>query len=216
MKKSVLLFFIFISLSLSARNYDIANLTNNDGLSNSSINSIYQDSNGLLWFGTWDGLNVYNGREFKVYKPDPGNAQSISNNIIRNIVEESKNIQWIATDRGINRLDTRKNTFERFFTDNSNQTIFSEHSFFIARNSSNRLFAAIYDQGVFFFNARAHRFEQLKAVQNFRTKKMFFDLDDNLWIYTEEKNLFKIVLKKGRTQAPVVENVVLFQHLKNI
>jgi ligand-binding sensor domain-containing protein len=146
MKKSVLLFSIFISLSLSAKNYDIANLTNNDGLSNSSINSIYQDSNGLLWFGTWDGLNVYNGREFKVYKPDPGNAQSISNNIIRYIVEESKNIQWIATDRGINRLDTRKNTFERFFTDNSNQTIFSEHSFFIARNSSNRLFAAIYDQ----------------------------------------------------------------------
>jgi len=216
MKKSVLLFSILISLSLSAKNYDIANLTNNDGLSNSSINSIYQDSNGLLWFGTWDGLNVYNGREFKVYKPDPGNAQSISNNIIRYIVEESKNIQWIATDRGINRLDTRKNTFERFFTDNSNQTIFSEHSFFIARNSSNRIFAAIYDQGVFFFNARTHRFEQLKAVQNFRTKKMFFDLDDNLWIYTEEKNLFKIVLKKGRTETPVVENVVRFQHLKNI
>ena len=216
MKNTLIIFSLLISFSLSAKNYDIVNLTNNDGLSNSSINSIYQDSSGLLWFGTWDGLNVYNGRNFKTYKPDPGNAQSISNNIIRDIVEEQKNIQWIATDRGINRLDTRKNTFERFFTDKGNQTIFSEHSFYIARNSSNRIFASIYAQGVFFFNAASHQFEHLKAVQNFRTKKIFFDLDDNLWVYTEDKVLFKIVFKKGKFKTPAIENVVQFQHVKNI
>jgi len=216
MKNTLIIFCLLISFSLSAKNYDIVNLTNNDGLSNSSINSIYQDSSGLLWFGTWDGLNVYNGRNFKTYKPDPGNAQSISNNIIRDIVEEQKNIQWIATDRGINRLDTRKNTFERFFTDKGNQTIFSEHSFYIARNSSNRIFASIYAQGVFFFNAASHQFEHLKAVQNFRTKKIFFDLDDNLWVYTEDKVLFKIVFKKGKSKTPAIENVVQFQHVKNI
>jgi len=216
MKNTLIIFCLLISFSLSAKNYDIVNLTNNDGLSNSSINSIYQDSSGLLWFGTWDGLNVYNGRNFKTYKPDPGNAQSISNNIIRDIVEEQKNIQWIATDRGINRLDTRKNTFERFFTDKGNQTIFSEHSFYIARNSSNRIFASIYAQGVFFFNAVSHQFEHLKAIQNFRTKKIFFDLDDNLWVYTEDKVLFKIVFKKGKSKTPAIENVVQFQHVKNI
>ena len=216
MKNTLIIFSLLISFSLSAKNYDIVNLTNNDGLSNSSINSIYQDSSGLLWFGTWDGLNVYNGRNFKTYKPDPGNAQSISNNIIRDIVEEQKNIQWIATDRGINRLDTRKNTFERFFTDKGNQTIFSEHSFYIARNSSNRIFASIYAQGVFFFNAVSHQFEHLKAIQNFRTKKIFFDLDDNLWVYTEDKVLFKIVFKKGKSKTPAIENVVQFQHVKNI
>ena len=216
MKNTLIIFCLLISFSLSAKNYDIVNLTNNDGLSNSSINSIYQDSSGLLWFGTWDGLNVYNGRNFKTYKPDPGNAQSISNNIIRDIVEEQKNIQWIATDRGINRLDTRKNTFERFFTDKGNQTIFSEHSFYIARNSSNRIFASIYALGVFFFNAVSHQFEHLKAVQNFRTKKIFFDLDDNLWVYTEDKVLFKIVFKKGKSKTPAIENVVQFQHVKNI
>lgn len=216
MKNTLIIFCLLISFSLSAKNYDIVNLTNNDGLSNSSINSIYQDSSGLLWFGTWDGLNVYNGRNFKTYKPDPGNAQSISNNIIRDIVEEQKNIQWIATDRGINRLDARKNTFERFFTDKGNQTIFSEHSFYIARNSSNRIFASIYAQGVFFFNAASHQFEHLKAIQNFRTKKIFFDLDDNLWVYTEDKVLFKIVFKKGKSKTPAIENVVQFQHVKNI
>ncbi|MDD5185356.1 MAG: two-component regulator propeller domain-containing protein, partial [Paludibacter sp.] len=132
MKKSLLYFCFFLSFSSNALNYDIVNLTNNEGLSNSSINIINQDSSGLLWIGTWDGLNVYNGREFKVYKPDPGNNQSISNNIIRDIVEDHKNIQWIATDCGINRLDKRTNTFERFFVDASNEIISNEHSFFIA------------------------------------------------------------------------------------
>jgi len=216
MKKTFLLIFFLSTILLSARNYDVSNLTNNDGLSNSSINTINQDSSGLLWFGTWDGLNVYNGREFKVYKPDPGNVQSISNNIIRDIVQEQKDIQWIATDRGINRLDSRKNTFERFFTDNGNNTIFTENSFFIARNSSNRMFAAVYDQGVFFFNARTHKFYHLNSVRNYRTRKIFFDVDDNLWLYTDERMLFKIVFKKGKSESPVVENVIQFQLLKNI
>ena len=216
MKNSILFISLLLTLSLSAINYDISNLTNNDGLSNSSINCINQDSGGILWFGTWDGLNVYNGREFKVYKPDPGNAQSISNNIIRDILQERKDIQWIATDRGINRLDRQKNTFERFFADNTGQTIYNEHSFFIARNSVNRIFAAVYDQGLFFFNSKTHKFIHLNDVRNFRFKKIFFDLDDNLWFYTEDKLLFKIVFKKGKTEKPVIEKVVQFHHLKNI
>ena len=216
MKNTVLFLCVFLSFSLSAINYEIVNLTNNDGLSNSSINSINQDSNGLLWFGSWDGLNVYNGREFKVYKPDPGNAKSISNNIIRDIVEEKKDIHWIATDRGINRLDKGKNTFERFFVDNDNTTISTEHSFYIAKNSSNLIFAAIYEQGLYFFNPQNHQFIRLNSVKNLRIKKIFFDLDDNLWLYTEEKVLYKIVFKKGNLETPKIENVVLFKHLKNI
>src|ERR1035437_2211125 len=216
MKNNCLLLFLFVTLSLKAVNYDISNLTNNDGLSNSSINTINQDASGLLWFGTWDGLNVYNGRDFKVFKPDPGNAKSISNNIIRDILQEQKNIHWIATDQGINRLDTRKNTFERFFTDNGNQSISNEHSFFISRNSFNRIFAVVYDQGVYYFNPKTHEFNRLNAVRNFRIRKIFFDLDDNLWLYTDDNLLFKIVFKKGRSDSPVIENVVKFQHLKNI
>ncbi len=216
MKKILLLFTLFFSVSLSAKNYDIGNLTNSDGLSNSSINTIYQDSNGLMWFGSWDGLNVYNGREFKVFKPDPGNLQSISNNIIRDIIEEQKNILWIATDLGMNRLNMQKKTFERFFTDIPTQSVYNEHSFLIAKNSSNLVFAAIYGQGVFFFHEEKHQFVQLNTAKNFKIKKIFFDLDDNLWLFTEEKVLFKIVFKKGNAELAKVENIVRFQHLTNI
>lgn len=216
MKNTLLVLGFLFSFSLSAKSYDILNLTNNDGLSNSSINIIHQDSKGLLWFGTWDGLNVYNGREFKVYKPDPNNIQTISNNIIRDIVEEQKYIHWIATDLGINRLNDKTNAFDRFFVDAGNQSVYSENSFFIAKNSSNLIFAAVYQQGVFYFNTNTQKFIRLNSVKELRIKKIFFDLDDNLWLYTEDKVLYKIVFKKGNTQTPNIESVVPFKHLRDI
>ncbi|MDO9152130.1 MAG: two-component regulator propeller domain-containing protein [Paludibacter sp.] len=216
MKNKFLILSFFWGFFLFAKSYDVVRLTNNDGLSNSSINSIHQDSNGLLWFGTWDGLNMYNGREFKVYKPDPSNAFSISNNIIRDIVEQQNNIHWIATDKGINRMDKLKNSFERFFVDAGNQIVSNEHSFFIAKNSSNSIFAAISDQGLYYFNPQNRQFIRLNAANKYGLKKMFFDLDDNLWLYTKQKILLKIVFKKGNYTSPQIENVVQFQHLNDI
>jgi signal transduction histidine kinase/DNA-binding response OmpR family regulator/ligand-binding sensor domain-containing protein len=166
--------------------------------------------------GTWDGLDAYNGREFKVNKPDPGNAQTISNNIIREIVEEQKDVLWIATDRGINRLDKRKNTFERFFVEAGDQRVSNEHSFLITKNSSNEIFASIYERGVYYFDANTRQFVNLNVAGNLRIKKIFFDLDDNLWLYTEEKILLKIVFKKGATKTPQINSMVEFSHLKNI
>ena len=90
MRYIVHLFFLLLSLMSEANNYDIRILSNKDGLSNSSVNVVFQDSSKLMWFGTWDGLNMYNGKEFRVYKPSTGNAESISNNIIRDIIEEKK------------------------------------------------------------------------------------------------------------------------------
>ena len=90
-------------------------LTSADGLSNSSVNCIYQDSTLMMWFGTWDGLNAYNGYGFRTYKFAPDNANTISNNVIRNIVEEAKGILWVATDYGINRIDVKNDRIERFY-----------------------------------------------------------------------------------------------------
>jgi len=216
MKTTVLLIFFFLTFQLSAKKYDITYLTNSNGLSNSSINSIYQDSDGLLWFGTWDGLNVYNSRDFTTFMPDPNNPQSISNNIIRDIVEEQKNIYWIATDVGINRLDLRKKTFKRFFVNTDNPIITKEHSFFIAKNSLNHIFAAIYGQGIYFFNTHYQKFVRLNITNNLRIKKMFFDSNDNLWLHAENKSLYEVIFKKGSFNTPQIEQIIEFQPVKNV
>ena len=216
MKKTILFLFLLFSAFLSAKDLDILNLTNSDGLSNSSINKIFQDSEGLIWFGTWDGLNVYNSRDLKTYKPEPGNLNSISNNIIRDIIEENKNILWITTDRGINRFDKSTNKFSRFFADNNSRTIYGENSFFVSKNNSNRIFACIFEQGIYYFDNKTQHFVRLNMANKFKVRSVFFDLDDNLWLFTTEKQLFKVVFKKGNLEIPVLENIVQFNHLQNI
>ena len=66
------------TLSLHARSEDIKfhPLTIEDGLSQSSIFCIFQDSKGFMWIGTEDGLNIYDGYDFKWIKNDPESSDS--------------------------------------------------------------------------------------------------------------------------------------------
>ncbi|MBI5823557.1 MAG: GAF domain-containing protein [Chloroflexi bacterium] len=85
------------------------------GLSQSVINVIFQDSKGFLWFGTEDGLNRYDGYSFKVYKPEAENETSLSNRWITSIVEDQQGYIWIGTRQGgLNRFDPRSGLFAVF------------------------------------------------------------------------------------------------------
>ena len=85
------------------------------GLSQAGVFCIYQDSRGLLWFGTEDGLNRYDGYKFIVYKYDSENPKSISHNFIRAIYEDNKNNLWIGTEMGgLNRFNRLKEEFVRY------------------------------------------------------------------------------------------------------
>ena len=78
----ILIILTLLCLSVSAQKQDIKfkHLSLEDGLSQSTINTIFQDSKGFLWIGTQDGLNKYDGYEFTVYKHAPDNLNSLSNN----------------------------------------------------------------------------------------------------------------------------------------
>ena len=76
------------------------------GLSQSVVLDILQDSQGFIWFGTQDGLNRYDGYEFVVYKHDPEDPNSLSNDLIQSICIDRDDGLWVGTDGGgLNRLD---------------------------------------------------------------------------------------------------------------
>lgn len=86
-----------------------------DGLSQSVITSIYQDSQGFMWFGTQDGLNRYDGYEFKVYKQDPDDSHSLSANFILSIFEDREGTLWFGTNGGgLNRYDRETEQFTQY------------------------------------------------------------------------------------------------------
>ncbi|MFH0758894.1 MAG: two-component regulator propeller domain-containing protein [Bacteroidota bacterium] len=94
------------------------NLSNEEGLSNSAITCILQDSEGVMWFGSWDGLNRYDGTNIQVFKPDYLEKSSLSNNIIRNLLEDKYHNLWVITNKDINRFLPNTMSFEPYFSEN--------------------------------------------------------------------------------------------------
>lgn len=124
---------VFLLIALFPANLlaDTQFISSRNGLSNSSINCIYKDSEDLVWFGTWDGLNRYDGSDFDIYRSSL-DEHSVSSSIIRQVLEDSSNRLWIATDRGIDRYDRASDTFTRYFSDVILDGVTVENSFHIA------------------------------------------------------------------------------------
>jgi signal transduction histidine kinase/DNA-binding response OmpR family regulator len=103
-------------LQSNASQWPYQHISKKDGLSNSAITSIYMDRHDYVWFGTWDGLNRYDGTSIKVYKPDPFQKGTISNNIVRDMLEDKAGNLWIVTHRGLNRYDRDADLFYHYLT----------------------------------------------------------------------------------------------------
>src|SRR5262245_7109700 len=93
-----LIFFVFtccIRLALFAQKYPVEKMTFhaitiNDGLSQGMVNQILQDRYGFMWFATKDGLNRYDGTNFKIYRHDPEDTTSIADSYVSSLLEDSK------------------------------------------------------------------------------------------------------------------------------
>ncbi|SOD97008.1 ligand-binding sensor domain-containing protein [Spirosoma fluviale] len=91
-----------------------------DGLTQGSVYYMLKDSRGFLWFGTQDGLNRYDGRQFRTYRPALGKEGAVVPGSIRGInifgiVEDPDGNLWIGTEEGLNRYDRQRDRFDCFF-----------------------------------------------------------------------------------------------------
>ena len=76
-------------------------------LPSSSVQRVYQDREGFLWFGTLDGLCRYDGYSIRSFRSDMYNPNLLTNNDIQSLVEDNENNLWIGTKQGLNRLNKR-------------------------------------------------------------------------------------------------------------
>ncbi|MFC2104704.1 two-component regulator propeller domain-containing protein, partial [Bacteroidota bacterium] len=88
--------------------------TVDDGLSQSNIYCVFQDSEGYLWFGTQAGLNKFDGYSFKKHYHNPLDVSSLSNGWIYSITEDASGNIWLATRSGLNKFTKKICEFTRF------------------------------------------------------------------------------------------------------
>jgi signal transduction histidine kinase/ligand-binding sensor domain-containing protein len=84
------------------------------GLSQATVNSICRDKKGFMWFATEDGLNRFDGNEFRVYRHVPGDTTSLSHNVVHFVQEDATGNLWVGTVDGLNYFDRYKETFKAY------------------------------------------------------------------------------------------------------
>ena len=110
MKSRIIIIFYLLIYTLSGKAQSISflHLTTDDGLPNNSISSIYQDEREFMWFGTRNGIGVYNGKKIKIYQKEKDISNSILYNDIYHITGDRNGHVFIMTNRGISVYDIEK------------------------------------------------------------------------------------------------------------
>ena len=191
-------------------------LDNSQGLSNSSVNSIFQDSENLFWIGTWDGLNRFDGSNFKIYRSELNNKKSLSNQVVLKIDEDDLGRIWILTIHGINRLNKKNDTFDCFYFNRKNKAPLSESEFNMALNNQKKVFCAVKDWGMGYFDGTKFQLLKSKTNQTKAVKKMEFSSSGKLIILFENNELYSYSLKnKKNNQIDIAKIEFISGNIRN-
>lgn len=150
MKINFLLFLFFMvlntTISLSQVQEQQINptfLSIADGLASPQVKEVFQDSYGLLWIGTSNGLQKYDGYRFETFKHIPTNPNSLPNNNIWSLAEDANHDIWVATDQGVSKYDRRANKFINYpFVELFNLPPDGGRAFTVFIDSQQRIWAA--------------------------------------------------------------------------
>jgi signal transduction histidine kinase/ligand-binding sensor domain-containing protein len=160
-------------------------ITTQDGLSQNRVRSIYQDDIGYMWFGTSDGLNRYDGQEFKIYYAKEDEESSIINSYINQIAKKNEDEFWICTGSGISIYNKTTDNFKSFphlkhtnvdaCVDDGNGHVWfgTTHGLFV--------YNYINDSFKHFVNS-----DNPHSISDNRIRCLFKDSNDNIWIGTQK------------------------------
>ena len=111
--KKLLIFLVILPLNMFSQEHAVfQHFSVDNGLSQNTVMAIIQDSKGFMWFGTWDGLNKFDGYEFTIYKSKPGDHSNIATNRIDYIHEDKFGYIWFQTyDGKFHRFNPRTEQF---------------------------------------------------------------------------------------------------------
>lgn len=161
------------------------------GLSQSTVVSAVQDKQGFLWFATQDGLNRFDGYDFKVYRHKASDPGAISDNFIRTLFLDIDGVLWVGTNAGLNKYDEKRDRFERFNHNPNNSASLSHNRVqAIYQDANQTLWVGTYD-GLNQYDRQNGNFKRFKnsasdphSITSNRIRALFADDQGTLWIGT--------------------------------
>ena len=189
--------------------YSLRQFSNKNGLSNSAILSLYQDHQGVIWIGSCDGLNIFDGTNIHVYNPVNPTKAPLSGNLINDIMETEKDVLWIQTNYGLDRLDTKLQTSKSF-------TEFKDKNY-MAKSRDNDLFIVKDDGYIYYYQPEEQLFQKLEVPQIAFGHVLSTIIDKNniLWVFTSNNDTRSYQIIKNKEEIALTPNN-LFKHSEQL
>jgi len=168
-----------------------------DGLSELNPNCLLQDSRGFIWIGTADGLNRYDGYDFKIFRNDARDNSSIGNNYVQDIIEDKDGNIWAATiGGGLNKFDRNTNRFHRYLhNEKDKSSISSNFVSKLAIDKSGKIWVATQKDGLNLFDPKTGKSTHYintadsTSLSDNAVMTVYVDHENNVWVGTDNEGL---------------------------
>ncbi|MGG7177650.1 ligand-binding sensor domain-containing protein [Clostridium paraputrificum] len=178
------------------------NISSRDGLSQTTVETIIQDRKGYIWIGTNDGLNRYNGYNYKVYRKEKDSDKSLINNYIIALQEDKNGNVWVGTSDGISLISSEGKIIKNYNSEEDGGNLSSSSICEILVTEENKIYVATSD-GINVYNENLDKFERIFGGKDDLTDQLIysitFDENNNLWVGTES-GLNKISLENNTVE----------------
>ncbi|HVG17037.1 MAG TPA: two-component regulator propeller domain-containing protein, partial [Chitinophagaceae bacterium] len=211
------------SLVAAAQQEDInfTSLATRDGLSSNSVTAILKDRYGLLWFGTEDGLNKFDGTNLKIYRNKTGDSTSLQANEILSLHEDKAGNLWVGTSGGsLHLYDRKKDSFINFPGYGSSYTLGHNVIMSICSDYLGRVWVGHFT-GVNILDPITRRATRLnlpaaspgtaratKCVYEDKQKRMWIGTNDGLFHFDPKTKTITAFVHSDKDQGSLANNIV--------
>ncbi len=166
-----------------------------NGLSYNTVSHILQDSKGLMWFGTRDGLNRFDGYTFKVYRHQEEDSTSIGSDNIYALLEDNQKQLWVGTDKGLYTYHPEEETFSCFkYT--SNKAVYA-----VTNDHQNNLWM-IANNELCFYDMKTHIFHQYKNIDNSNPTWITVTDIGEVWVSFSDGKIRRYISQEDSFSSP--------------
>ncbi|BAV09467.1 Signal transduction histidine kinase [Filimonas lacunae] len=178
------------------------------GLSNNAVTCIQQDSKGFMWFGTYDGLNRYDGYHFKTFRNKLNDTATLIDNRIVAIGEDAHNNIWVGTKKGLSiYCNIREAFFPAYVWHEGKKQKITQPVNDIKKATNHNMFVAAAGIGLLQYKAGdtapAHTIPLHIASQrilNYHAQAISFDARGQLWVFVQGYGLCKYAREADEIQ----------------
>ena len=162
-----------------------------DGLAQSTVTHLIQDSKGFMWFGTLDGLSRYDGYRFRNFTYDPlKNADQLGDGYIHYLCEDMQGNIWVGTLRGVYIYNPSTENFDHFTKTTEDGSRISGNITAIATDKTGNVWIADYGNGLFRYDTSKDTLICYRAdgspgsLSSNEITSILVDREDKVWIGT--------------------------------